>query len=106
MSTEDIPYLGSFSRKKGSREAGAPSAAADTNTDEVGRPVPLFDPVMVELNATILLRFLQVMFAMTRVALVLVSHVAPALKTSLRSQTRLARLLIHGCSSPVVAPSG
>lgn len=59
VSTEDIPYLGSLSVKKGGRDAGT-STGATSSSSEVGGPIPLFDPVVVELNATILLRFLQV----------------------------------------------
>ena len=56
MNTEDIPYLGSLSRK--SHDTAASGSKA---TGGVGGPVALFDPVVVELNATILLRFLQVL---------------------------------------------
>ena len=59
MSTEDIPYLGSLTRK-----AAHEAASADARPQVVGRDVdrstPLFDPGVVELNATMLLRFLQV----------------------------------------------
>lgn len=54
MSTEDIPYLGSTA---GGASAGVKGAAG---VGVRATPVPLFDPVVVELNATILLRFLQV----------------------------------------------
>lgn len=59
MSTEDIPYLGSLTRK-----AAHEAASSDARPQVVGRDVngaaPLFDPGVVELNATMLLRFLQV----------------------------------------------
>lgn len=56
MSTEDIPYLGSTA---GGTSAGSKGAVG---VGVGAAPVPLFDPVVVELNATILLRFLQVLF--------------------------------------------
>ena len=59
VSTEDIPYLGSLTRK-----AAHEAASSDARPQVVGRDVdgsvPLFDPGVVELNATMLLRFLQV----------------------------------------------
>lgn len=58
VSTDDIPYLGSLLRKV---TAAQDTAAAGVGPQsEAGTPVPMFDPDVVELNATMLLRFLQV----------------------------------------------
>ena len=61
MSTEDIPYLGSLTRKAAAaQETASKEARPQVVGRDVDKSVPLFDPVVVELNATILLRFLQV----------------------------------------------
>lgn len=60
VSTEDIPYLGSLLRKVTAAQDTA--AAGVGSQSEAGTPVPLFDPDVVELNATMLLRFLQVIW--------------------------------------------
>lgn len=59
MSTEDIPYLGSLTRKA-AHEAASSDARPQVVGRDVDRSAPLFDPGVVELNATMLLRFLQV----------------------------------------------
>eukprot|EP00903_Cladosiphon_okamuranus_P008405 g8081.t1 len=58
--TEDIPYLGSLLRKVTAAQDSELAAASGAGPQsEAGTPVPMFDPDVVELNATMLLRFLQ-----------------------------------------------
>eukprot|EP00752_Nemacystus_decipiens_P010351 g9221.t1 len=57
VSTEDIPYLGSMLRKATAAQDKAAAGVAPQS--EVDTPAPMFDPDVVELNATMLLRFLQ-----------------------------------------------